>query len=226
MEIKGEDAPLIIAQAGPLNGERWSIRTRLIIGRDPSCDIAIADRQVSRQHAVLTPTKEGVLLEDMGSKNGTHCNGKIIRHPTLLQDGDVLQIAFIQEFTYLSSDATLPIDEGHLEYYPAHAKHLLRLETRSRRVWIGENEIIPPLSVSQFKLLQELYENPGRVVPRARLIEVIWGEEQAVVVSEQALDALIRRLRDRLADIGPRRTYIATVRGHGLRLDNPEIIEE
>jgi len=223
MEIKGEDAPLIIAQAGPLNGERWPIRTRLIIGRDPSCDITIANRQVSRQHAMLTPTKEGVLLEDMGSKNGTHCNGKIIRHPTHLQDGDILQIAFIQEFTFLSSDATLPIDEGHFEYYTAHPKHLLRLENRSRRVWIGEDEILPPLSVSQFKLLQELYVNQGRVVPRNRLIEVIWGQEQAVVVSEQALDALIRRLRDRLAEVDPSRTYIATVRGHGLRLDNQQI---
>jgi DNA-binding winged helix-turn-helix (wHTH) protein len=42
-----------------------------------------------------------------------------------------------------------------------------------------------------------------------------------VGVSEQALDALIRRLRDRLAAIDPTHTYVVTVRGHGLRLDNP-----
>ena len=220
-----EDAPLIIAQAGPLNGMRWAIRTRLTIGRDPSCDIAIADRQVSRHHATLIPTAEGVLLEDMGSKNGTHRNGKTIQNPTLLQDGDLFQIALIQEFSYLSSDATLPIEASDSDYYFTHPSRLLRLDNRSRRVWIGEDEILPPLSVSQFKLLQELYDNPGRVVPRSRLIEVIWGEEQAVVISEQALDALIRRLRDRLTELDSTRVYLTTVRGHGMRLDNPEVDE-
>ena len=39
-------------------------------------------------------------------------------------------------------------------------------------------------------------------------------------VSDQALDALIRRLRNRLAMIDPNHQYIDTVRGHGVRLDN------
>ena len=38
---------------------------------------------------------------------------------------------------------------------------------------------------------------------------------------EQALDALVRRLRERLASVDPQHTYLITVRGHGLRLDNP-----
>jgi DNA-binding response OmpR family regulator len=42
-----------------------------------------------------------------------------------------------------------------------------------------------------------------------------------VGISEQALDALIRRLRDRLAEIDPTQQFLITVRGHGLRLDNP-----
>jgi DNA-binding winged helix-turn-helix (wHTH) protein len=221
MEQMGEDAPLFIAQAGPLNGQRWPIHTQLVIGRNQSCDITISDRQVSRQHAILTPTDEGIFLEDMGSKNGTHCNGKPIQQPVLLQDGDLVQIALIQEFTYVSSDATLPLDESSAAISPSQSEQLLRLENRSRRVWIGAKEITPPLSVSQYKLLQELYENQGLVVSRLRLIEVVWGEEQAVIVSEQALDALIRRLRDRLADIDATHVFIATVRGHGLRLDNP-----
>jgi len=42
-----------------------------------------------------------------------------------------------------------------------------------------------------------------------------------MAISEQALDALIRRLRDRLAGIDPTHAFVVTVRGHGLRLDNP-----
>jgi DNA-binding response OmpR family regulator len=41
-------------------------------------------------------------------------------------------------------------------------------------------------------------------------------------VSEQAIDALVRRLRDRLAEVDPNGEYIVTVRGHGFRMDNPE----
>jgi DNA-binding response OmpR family regulator len=99
----------------------------------------------------------------------------------------------------------------------------LRLDSRSRRVWVNEQEALPPLSVSQYSLLELLYEAQGRVLSRKDLIEKVWGEEDAVGVSEQAFDALVRRLRDRLASVDPAHTYIVTIRGHGLRLDNPPL---
>jgi DNA-binding response OmpR family regulator len=66
-----------------------------------------------------------------------------------------------------------------------------------------------------------LYENQDRVIARKDIIAEIWGADNAVEVSEQALDALVRRLRDRLATIEPSHPFIVTIRGHGLRLDNP-----
>jgi len=219
MEKKSEDAPLLVAQSGPLNGQRWALRTGMVIGREPNCDIVISDRQVSRQHARLMLTPNGILLEDLGSKNGTHYNGLLIDRPVFLEDGDTVQIALSQKFVYLSSDATLPL-ESDIQPMPGIKPGLLRLEKRSRRVWIGEHEVLPPLSVSQFSLLEMLYEHQNLVVTRAELIKAIWGEEQAVVVSEQALDALVRRLRERLFSIDPDHNYIVTIRGHGLRLDN------
>jgi DNA-binding winged helix-turn-helix (wHTH) protein len=81
--------------------------------------------------------------------------------------------------------------------------------------------LVPPLSAQQFRLLWLLYENQGQVVSRPDIIAVVWGEDEAAGVSDQALDALIRRLRDRLATIDPNHQYIDTVRGHGIRLDNP-----
>jgi pSer/pThr/pTyr-binding forkhead associated (FHA) protein len=220
MEKKSEEVPIIVAQTGPLNGQRWALINRAIVGREQSCDIVIADRQVSRQHASFTPTPKGVLLEDLESKNGTHHNGQPLDKPILLQDGDIIQIALAQQFVYLSSDATLPLEADDIDL-GSFRTDWLRLEKRSRRVWIGDQEVLPPLSVSQFKLLEILYEHQGRVVPRNDLITIVWGEEQAIVVSEQALDALVRRLRDRLASIDATHAYIVTVRGHGLRLDNP-----
>jgi DNA-binding response OmpR family regulator len=215
-----EEYPILVAQSGPLNGERFAIKASLVIGREDTCDIVVPSRQVSRVHARLTQTAIGIELEDLDSKNGTHCNGKLIDKAVLLQDGDVIQIALAQQFLYLSSDATMPLESEPLEMLQVNPNHL-RLEARSRRVWIGAEEVLPPLSVSQFSLLELLYNHQGRVVERKKLIENVWGEEDAIGVSEQALDALIRRLRDRLAAVNPTHTYILTVRGHGLRLDNP-----
>lgn len=225
MKNKGEDAPVLVAHTGPLNGQRWALQRSIIVGRDPQCEVVIPDRQVSRQHARLTQSPHGVLIEDLGSKNGTHYNGQPLMTAQLLQDGDVIQIALAQQFVFLSSDATLPLEVDDLELHTflgqSEAGGRLRLEKRSRRVWVGAEEVHPPLSVSQFTLLEILYDNPGKVVSREALTGAVWGDSEALDVSMQALDALVRRLRERLNSVDPEHNFIVTVRGHGLRLDNP-----
>lgn len=223
-----KDLPLLIAQTGPLNGQRFTLEASTVVGREQGCDITIPDRQVSRYHARFNPLTNGVQLEDLGSKNGTHHNGKIVADPVMLQDGDIIQIALAQQFLFVSSDATatMPLEnegsEGNSMASPP-ATRRLRLDKRSRRVWVANQEVVPPLSVSQFRLLELLYDRQGRVVERKEMITAVWDEEEAVGVSEQALDALVRRLRDRLAALDPTHVYIVTVRGHGLRLDNPPV---
>lgn len=220
MERSGAELPVLIGQTGPLNGQRWPVGREMILGRDMTCDIVISDRQISRFHARLTPTDEGVLLEDLGSKNGTYCNGDRLEEARMLSDGDLVQVALVQYFVFLSSDATMPLDFDALPHKEeTHGR--LSLDFRARRVWVNGKEVVPPLSVPQFRLLQALYEAKGDVIERQDLINEIWGEEEAIGVSEQAFDALVRRLRDRLAEIDDTHVFIVTVRGHGLRLDNP-----
>jgi len=221
MERNGEEQPVLIAQTGPLNGQRWVIREEMTVGREFDCDIVVPERQVSRHHARFTPSPEGIVLEDMGSKNGTHYNGEPISEPVFLKDGDVVQIALAQQFVYVSSDSTIPLDAEEL--FPLSTpEYRLRLNKRAHRVWIGEEEVVPPLSAAQYTLLELLDQHSGQVVSREEIIEAIWGEEEAYEVSNQALDALVRRLRDRLAAVDDNHSYIVTVRGHGLRLDNPQ----
>jgi len=69
-------------------------------------------------------------------------------------------------------------------------------------------------------MLDLMYRNPGRVVGREEIVEQVWPDVQSSGVSEQAIDALVRRLRDRLAEVDPGHNYIVTVRGHGFRFDN------
>lgn len=215
MEGNLSESPLLIAQNGPLKGQRWSLNKSILVGRDVNCEIVVADRMVSRFHARISPTPEGLLLEDLDSKNGTHRNGDPVIGKVVLQDGDTVQIALAQQFLFLTSDATIPLSED--ESRPGR----LRLDIRSRRVWIDDQLVDPPLSALQFHVLQELYESQGQVVDRRQLIISVWGEEQAIGVSDQALDALLRRLRDRIAAIDPIHPYIITLRGHGIRLENP-----
>ncbi len=215
MKDDSSDAPIVIAQNGPLKGERWSIARPVVMGRDAGCEIAIPDRQVSRFHARLTPNAQGLILEDLGSKNGTYNNGDLLSSPVVLQDGDLFRVAMAQEFMYVSSDATMP-----LESLPVKLGRLM-LDDRSRQVWINQHQMSPSLSALQFHLLSILYNHEGQVVSRADLVAAAWGDDQSVGVSDQALDALIRRLRDRLAEMDSTHEYIVTVRGHGIRLDNP-----
>ena len=215
MTTNFDDFPILIAQEGPLKGERWMLERTLVLGRDATCDLTIPDRKVSRYHARLTSTPDGILLEDMGSKNGTFCNGESVAAPLLLKDGDFIQIAVTQNFMFLISDATMPLTENNTRM------GRLMVDLSSRRVFVEQQQITPPLSAQQFRLLWLLFEQQGNVVPRPDLVTAVWGKEEALGVSDQALDALIRRLRDKLAGYDPAHQYIVTVRGHGIRLDNP-----
>jgi pSer/pThr/pTyr-binding forkhead associated (FHA) protein len=217
MPRRVEEHPILIAQTGPLKGQRFVLDRALVIGREASCDVTIPDRQVSRYHARVTPEAQGVTLEDLGSKNGTHRNGESVSGTVDLKDGDMVQIALIQSFMFLTSDATLPLTEELTR--PGR----LRLDTRSRGVWVNDQSIEPPLSALQFHVLNVLYENGGQVVERAKLVSEAWGDEEAVGVSDEALDALLRRLRERIAAVDSTHNYIVTVRGHGVRLDNPPV---
>ncbi len=207
---------VLLAQSGPLSGQQWPVSGTLTIGRDESCDVAIPDRQVSRQHARLSLRDNAVFLEDLNSKNGTYLNGQLLTGPTQLRESDEIRVAFAQTFQFLSSDATLPVGELPGEYLRAFT---LQLDETARRVWVRGVEITPPLSAQQFSLLNALYAKSGEVVSLEELIRAVWGDETPWV-TEQAFDALVRRLRDRINQIDPDYNYLVTVRGHGLRLEN------
>ena len=65
--------------------------TALTIGRSLDADVRFVERSVSRHHAELRRTRDGWLLIDRGSTNGTWVNGaRVVR--ALLGDGDVIQL--------------------------------------------------------------------------------------------------------------------------------------
>jgi predicted component of type VI protein secretion system len=91
------DAYLIEERAGvahPLNHRSTSI------GRDASNDIVIRNPTASRFHADIRREAGGFALHSMGSA-GSVLNGRLMKEPALLRDGDLVEIAFtIFEFTH------------------------------------------------------------------------------------------------------------------------------
>ncbi|NLF74296.1 MAG: FHA domain-containing protein [Chloroflexi bacterium] len=213
------DKPVLIIHEGEKAGQRWTIReNELVIGRGGECDLVLPERQVSREHIRIFRADDGYFLEDLDSKNGTWVNGKQVKATTVpLRDGDEIQIALAVKITFVGSEATAPLFVDELP----GTLGLLQLNRDSRRVFIGGVEVDPPLSLPQYRLLELLYDGAGAVRTRDEVIESVWPEAIGEGVSEQAIDALVRRLRDRLAEVDPRHQYIVTVRGHGFRLDNP-----
>ncbi len=213
------DLPVLIAQAGKLQGQIWNLdKDELLIGRGLDCDVVIPDRQVSRHHARILRTMDGFLLEDLGSKNGTHLNGSPIQSPALLQDGDEVQVALALRLSFVGTEATVPLTVSETDQMILGR---MRMDPQAHRVTIGDKEVDPPLSPPQYRFLELLYRNPGRVVSRDEIAEFVWPGTRGIGVSNQAIDALVRRVRDRLAEIDPDHAYVVTVRGHGFRLDNP-----
>jgi hypothetical protein len=212
-----ETAPILIGQSGELRGRRWAISADgIVLGRGEECDVVIADRQVSRQHATICRRKGGTFLQDLDSKNGTCRNGTPVKGEVELADGDTVQIALAAEFIYVASDSTLPLGFEGTALRPGR----IRLNPVEHAVFFGERQLDPPLSIHQYRLLELLIMRSGALVTREDLISTVWPDEEPGGITDQAIDALVRRLRDRLKELDPERESILTVRGHGFRLDN------
>lgn len=208
------EVPILLMMEGHSPGRRFFVdQSEFLIGRDEQCDLVISDRLVSRRHACIRLDGAHYFLEDLHSKNGTFVNGREISEPQSLEDGDEIQIALCCKLTFVDAESTAPV----LFEEPLPGLHM---DLESKRVWIAGQELDPPLSPAQYRLLELLYQDPGRVYSRDEVVEAVWPEDDRAGISEQAIDALARRLRERLVEADPTTQYVVTVRGHGFRVEN------
>lgn len=205
------ERPLLVLEEGLEETHRWLIEEELTtIGRWPDNDIVLPDRLVSRHHAQIRRVGTQFLLADLDSTNGTYVNGeRVTEYP--LQDGDSIQIAPRFQLRFVDSASTAPMPG-------LHRATRLEIDEHERRVTIGDEEV--DLSVAQYTLLRFLYLHAGRVVSREEIVREVWSEEEAAGITNQAIDALVRRLRERIAQVDPDHAYVQTVRGHGFKFEN------
>jgi len=95
--------------------------------------------------------------------------------------------------------------------------NLLKLDPQSFRVSVGKLET--ELTAVEFQLLQTMYQQPGRIFSRARLMDLMYQDQR--IVSDRTIDSHIKKLRKKLADLLPGQELIHSVYGAGYRYEAP-----
>jgi len=210
--VEQKDAALLVWMEGDEIKGRWPLhKTVTTIGRAEDNDLVVDDRWVSRYHAQIHREQGRYVVVDQDSRNGTLVNGKRITGPTALADGDQVQVTPMTKLTFVDYGSTAPLPGG------APSTGLV-LDRDKCQVWLRGRLLIPPLSYVQFALLTLLDDQPGRVYSRDEVIAALWPEDSAEGISDEAIDALVRRIRLRLRELDPDHDYVVTVRGYGFKL--------
>jgi pSer/pThr/pTyr-binding forkhead associated (FHA) protein len=113
----------LVMRAGPSIGKVFPIsKGEMHIGRDISNEIVINDAEVSRKHVRIVIQAGEVIIEDLGSTNGSFVNEQRISGPYTLVAGDTLQLGehviLVFEAALQESDATVAVPPGMMPETP------------------------------------------------------------------------------------------------------------
>ena len=96
----GDEPRLIVERApGHSPGMEYDIRAGAVLGRGEQTEIRLEDPFASSRHARVVRQGGVMVLEDLGSTNGTYLNEEVLGGPTPLHPGDRVRIGD-SEFTY------------------------------------------------------------------------------------------------------------------------------
>ena len=187
-----------------------------ILGSTAAANVILENPYVSRRHAQIEHEEGRFEIQDVGSKNGTLVNGIRLspgeRHR--LNSGDRIELAggqVVLIFKDWGSTATLPPMD-------LAKTHELRVDGRSREVWLGGNKLVPPLSRKEFDVLSLLYRQRGEACSKDEIALSGWPERTGADVFDQDIEQCIRRLRLRIEPDPSSPRHIVTVRGYGYKL--------
>jgi diguanylate cyclase (GGDEF)-like protein len=103
--VQDRDRAYLIVLAGNNVGEMYKIaKSETVIGRGSQADIHVIDDGISRRHAMVVHKGTEITIKDLGSTNGTFCNGERVGEKAL-SDGDKIQVGSttILKFTFHDS---------------------------------------------------------------------------------------------------------------------------
>jgi sigma-B regulation protein RsbU (phosphoserine phosphatase) len=189
----------------------------LVVGRAASCDLPLADPFLSRQHSRFFHRGERLLVEDLGSRNGTLVNGELIAGPTEVRPGDVIQISgsrlTVQDRRGREGS---PEDRAAASYVLRHddpsslfrpAADLLEIHDSGSAAAEGGEDALRRWA-ERLKILNEVHQALGRSITLDALLELILDRvfdhlrpEQGVIFLKRP-DGGLTRAASRAVDAG------------------------
>ena len=86
------DRAYLVVLAGASVGEMYKVEgDKVVIGRGQKAQIRLFDDGISREHAQIVIDGNQIVLQDLGSTNGTFCNGLKVDRRELV-DGDKILV--------------------------------------------------------------------------------------------------------------------------------------
>ncbi len=83
---------LVVIEPVEFAGRSYRVDSELTIGRAAGCELTLDDTYISQLHARLYVTESGVVVEDLGSTNGTYLNRQRVSAPVVARVGDQVQV--------------------------------------------------------------------------------------------------------------------------------------
>lgn len=93
-------------------GRLIPIYGRLLIGRDPGCDLVIDEPGMSRRHAAIESHPGGLVLRDLDSANGVQVNGRLVSGSMPLKHGDQIVLEGIRFMVQAIDQIDAPLGSG------------------------------------------------------------------------------------------------------------------
>lgn len=106
--------------SGVYFGKTFPLRGKTSLGRHSDNDIFVNVDGISRKHAVITVTGDGLELEDMGSSNGTFLNGKEVNEKMDLKIGDEIKLDNIR---FLIQSPGMQLEQKPKQPTPSSISH-------------------------------------------------------------------------------------------------------
>ncbi len=145
----------------------------LVIGRALDADLTLADPFLSRRHSRLYRSGTGLLVEDLGSRNGTLVNGKAIAGPTSVGPGDVIGISnsLLKIVAEVLGPVRVPEPEADFLDGTVFRRASDLLDRQSAAA--ASNGVDLRRYAERLKLLNEVHQALGRSLTLDELLELI-----------------------------------------------------
>lgn len=168
------------------------------VGRGVVCAIVLRDQLASRQHVRFTRAGSQVVVEDLGSRNGTYVNGERLERGRVLAHGDVVLVGAVRITFGVAASTPSYLPPG-IELLERHARD--PEVVRSASVHTQEVHVTEP-AVSSVAVLESLVDSPAaRAAPASFAGGVCGSIERLLTVAEQRSEPPDAELADRIVRI-------------------------